>query len=83
MIIEDFKTIKNRQRPEQCYQYRNIVGNKKYEISTFDSSKTFLATVETLGRDNSYFSQFSEHFDSVGECISAFQEQSSKGAGND
>ena len=73
MIIEDFKTIKNRQRPEQCYQYRNIIGNKKYEISTFNSGKTFLATIECKGRDNSYFSQFSERFESVEKCLTAFQ----------
>ena len=74
MEIQDFKIIKNRQRPKQCYKYRNVIGNKKYEISTFNSGKTFLATIECRGRDNSYFSEFSEHFDSVDCCLVAFKE---------
>ena len=76
MKIEEFTVIKNRQRPKQCYQYRNKIGKKKYEISTFNSGNTFLATIETLGLYGSYFSNFSEHFDSIDDCLNVFNANS-------
>ena len=75
MDIKDFKLIENRQRPKLCYQYRKIEGNKKFEISTFNSGNSFLATIETMGLDNTYSSGFSERFRSVEESIKAFNEK--------
>lgn len=47
MIINEFKIVKNRQRPELCYAYEkyNKDRTKKYSLFTMDGGKTFLVSI--------------------------------------
>lgn len=60
--ISDFKIIKNRQRPELCYQYLLKRDGYKYTLTTFDYGKSFLIMIESKANDGrTYLKDFSQH----------------------
>lgn len=72
MKVEDFTIKKNRQRPDLMYKYHYVNGGYKYEITTFNSGQTFMATIEVRGH-NCYLSEFiEENIPSVELCIEKF-----------
>lgn len=71
MELSEFKLIKNKQRPNVCYNYQLINNDNKFEIFTQNSGKTFLATKETKRLDNRFYIEFSETFNSIKEALSA------------
>lgn len=74
MELKEFKLVKNKQRADFCYSYEKKTDNRKYSIFTMDGGKTFLASVEEPRMDNRWYSEFSETYNSVQECLSAFEE---------
>jgi hypothetical protein len=71
MNIADFKLEKNRQRPDFCYGYKKSDGNRKYEIFTMNGGKSFLVSIEEKRMDGRFYSEFSETFSTVDECLEA------------
>lgn len=71
-LLKDFKLVKNKQRPDFCYSYKQNIDDKKYEIFTMNGGKTFLASIEMLRLDGRYYSEFSQEFDSIEKCLDAF-----------
>ena len=74
MNIHEFKIIRNRQRPDFCYQYLRKRNDKKYSISTFDGGKTFHASIEQLRLDKRWYSELSVMRNSIEECLNEFKE---------
>jgi len=72
MKLQDFKLVKNRQRPDFCYSYKKKDANRKYSIFTMNGGKTFLASIEEIRMDKLWYSEFSESHDSVEKCLDAF-----------
>jgi len=72
MDLKDFKLVKNRQRPDFCYSYEKKEKGRKYSIFTMNGGKTFLASIEELGMDKKWYSEYSEKHDSAGKCLAAF-----------
>ncbi len=72
LTLNNFKWIKNRQRPDMCYQYKYKSNGSKCTITTFDSGKTFLLLIESLALDgHTYLKDYSaENIGSIDECIS-------------
>lgn len=73
MKIQDFKLIKNRQRPEFCYMYKMYSGDTKYEIFTMDGGKTFLASIEIKRMDGKFCSELSKTCSTIDLCIDEFE----------
>lgn len=79
MKLEDFKLIKNKQKPEMCYAYETKVGGSKYCIFTMNYGKTFLASIEERRLDGRYYSEFSKHnCSSAEEALEAINKETSK-----
>lgn len=74
MNLNEFKLIKNRQRPDLCYGYEKKNNNRKYSIFTMDSGRTFLASITEPRLDGKWYSEYSETKKSIDECINAFIE---------
>ncbi|MBK8807787.1 MAG: hypothetical protein IPO21_14530 [Bacteroidales bacterium] len=72
MNLNEFKLVKNKQRPGFCYAYEKKTDSRKYSIFTMDGGKTFLASVEEPRMDKRWYSEFSETHNSVQECLDAF-----------
>lgn len=72
MEIQDFKLVKNRQRPDFCYSYEKKTGDRKYSIFTMNGGKTFLASIEEPRMDGKWYSEFSETHNSVKKCLISF-----------
>jgi hypothetical protein len=75
MEIQEFKKIKNRQRPDLMFQFRLKKDGYKFEITTMNSGKTFSASVESLALNGeTYLSDsFREGFESPEDCINEFE----------
>ncbi len=69
MKIEDFKLIKNKQRPDFCYKYELKQSNKKISIFTMNGGKTFLASIEEMRLDNKFYTELNETVDSIDEAL--------------
>ncbi len=77
MKLKDFKTIRNRQRPDLMYQYKHYLSGYKIEITTVNSGKSFLVTIESLAGDGrTYLQDFSKNdIKTVDECITIIEQQ--------
>lgn len=72
MELREFKIVKNRQRPDFCYEYLKYNSDKteKYSLFTMDGGKTFLATVTSMnGLGKLVDTDYSEKFDSKENAI--------------
>lgn len=77
MNIDDFKIIRNKQRPEFCYAYEkyNSGKTKKYSLFTIDGGKSFLASItSTNGSGKLVDTDFSITVDSVEKGICAINQ---------
>jgi hypothetical protein len=74
MTLQDFKIVKNKQRPDFCYSYEKKTDTQKHSIFTMDGGHTYLASIEELRQDGRWYSELSEKFNTIGECINAFNE---------
>ena len=77
MRLNDFKIIRNRQRPDLMYQYRHDFSGYKIEITTMNSGKSFLITIESLANNGrTYLEDFSvNNIETVDECLIIIEEQ--------
>tara|TARA_R110002050_G_scaffold284603_1_gene433847 strand:- start:824 stop:1105 length:282 start_codon:yes stop_codon:yes gene_type:complete len=78
MNIQDFKLVKNRQRPEFCYAYEkyNKDKSKKYSIFTMNGGRSFLASITSKNNLGKLVdTDFSETFNSVDESLKALEEK--------
>jgi len=75
MKLQDFKIIKNRQRPDLMYQYKLKIDRQKFEITTMNSGKSFLAMIESLALNGkTYLKDFSkEGIETPEKCIEEFE----------
>lgn len=71
MKLKDFKIIRNRQRPDLMYQYKHYLNGCKIEITTMNSGKSFLVTIESHANNGrTYLQDFSKnHIKTIGECL--------------
>lgn len=72
LVLNDFKVVKNRQRPDICYAYEKYTPNKdaKYQIFTMNSGKTFLVSVISRNLNGKLVdTDFSENADSIEESL--------------
>lgn len=72
MTLENFKLVRNRQRPEFCFSYELKTDERKYQIFTMNGGKTFLASIEEPRMDGRWYSEFSETFNSIQGCLNSF-----------
>lgn len=72
MELNEFTLIKNRVVPEFNYQYKKVKNGYKYQITTMDGGKSFLATIESKGEGGKrYYSDYSGNFKSLDEALIA------------
>lgn len=69
MEISQFKLIRNKQRPDFCYNYQFVVGDDKYEIFTMNGGRTFYASKETKRLDGRYYKEIGEEVSSINEAL--------------
>ena len=69
MDIKNFKLIKNRQRPEQCFAYEKKTNNAKYSIFTMNGGKTYLASIEGKRMDGSFYPKKSNTVSNIDEAL--------------
>lgn len=75
MQISDFKIIKNRQNPGLCYQYDFREEGYKFQITTFNSGKSYLITIEKRVT-NEWRQIFSENgVTDLQECIDIIEQR--------
>ena len=74
MKFQEFRIVRNKQRPEFCYAYEkyNLDKTKKYSLFTMDGGKSFLASITS----KNYFGKlvdtdFSETFSTVQDGLDA------------
>jgi len=72
MIIEDFKLIKNRLRPEFCFSYEKRIKGTKYTIFTMNGGKTYLASVEEKRLDNMFYTEKSKTVLNIDDALTFF-----------
>lgn len=46
MKLKEFKTIRNRQKPDMCYMFELVKNGFRYRIFTMNSGFSYLATIE-------------------------------------
>jgi len=46
MKFEEFKTIRNRERPEMCYMFELVKNGLRYRIFTMNGGFSYLASIE-------------------------------------
>jgi len=74
MNIQDFKLVKNRQRPDFCYAYEkyNNDKSKKYSIFTMNGGRSFLASITSKNNLGKLIdTDFSETFNTADESLEA------------
>lgn len=74
MDIQDFKLVKNRQRPDFCYAYEkyNNDKSKKYSIFTMNGGRSFLASITSKNNLGKLVdTDFSETFNTIDESLEA------------
>ena len=71
MKLKDFKIIRNTQRPDLMYQYKHYLSGYKIEITTMNSGKSFLVTIESLAsNERTYLQDFSKNdIRTIDECL--------------
>ncbi len=58
--IEHFKIVKNRQRPDLCFEYEARIDDCIYSIFTRNGGSTFLASIDKKRRDGRYYEEFKQ-----------------------
>lgn len=61
LTIQQFKIVRNRQRPDLCYAYEYKNDGFLCKIFTMNSGKTFLASIEERRMDGRYYDEFNKH----------------------
>lgn len=72
MELKEFKIVKNRQRPDFCYEYVKYNSDKteKYSLFTMDGAKTFLASVTSMnGLGKLVVTDYSQKFNSKEDAL--------------
>lgn len=72
MNMKDFALVKNKQKPTVCYSYVKQDAYRKFSMFTMNSGKTFLASIEEPRMDRKWYSEFSQTYNSIDECLAAF-----------
>ena len=78
MNLQQFKLVKNKQRPTFCYSYELKEAKRKFSIFTMNSGNTFLASIEEPRKDGRWYTEFSETFSNENECIEAISNHLTK-----
>lgn len=76
MKIEEFKKVKNRQRPDMCFAYEKYNSNKsiKHSIFTWDGGKTYLASITSKNLSGKLVdTDFSKSVSSIEEALQEFE----------
>ena len=68
LTLNDFKLVKNKQRPNMCYKYVRKIDDFKYTIFTLNGS-LFYCSIERMRLDNKYYSVSSDEFLTIDECL--------------
>ncbi len=66
--LNDFKLVKNKQRPNICYKYVKDIDDFKYTIFTLNGT-LFHCLIERLSWNEKYYKVKGDEFLTVDECL--------------